>query len=186
MSREINRGDIYYADLDPVIGSEQGGIRPVLVIQNDVGNKHSPTILIAPFTCKMRKKPLPTHVFINSADSGLRHNSMILFEQIRTIDKSRLKELVGTVSNHKMNQVETAIWSSFYQPDRKGTQNDLENKQFYNVKEIQQIMGISRASAYVLVKSKDFPTIRVGARILVPAEQFKKWVETTSGGAYHG
>ena len=124
--REIKRGDIYYADLDPVIGSEQGGIRPVVIIQNDVGNKHSPTILIAPFTCKMRKKPLPTHVFINSADSGLRHNSMILFEQIRTIDKQRLREFVGTISNHKMDRVETAIWSSFYQPDRKGAQNDAE------------------------------------------------------------
>ena len=95
--REIKRGDIYYADLDPVIGSEQGGIRPVLVIQNDVGNKYSPTVIVAPFTSKLEKPPLPTHVFIRSEDSHLSQDSIILLEHIRTIDKSRLKELVGTV-----------------------------------------------------------------------------------------
>ena len=92
MDKTIKRGDIYYADLNPVVGSEQGGTRPVLVISNDIGNKHSPTVIIAAITSRVRKKKkLPTHLFLGQIE-GLPANSIILFEQLRTIDKSRLKE----------------------------------------------------------------------------------------------
>lgn len=93
MSRKIKRGEIYYADLNPVIGSEQGGIRPVLIVQNDVGNKYSPIIIVTSFTSKIEKPSLPTHVFISSADSGLSQDSIILLEHIRTIDKLRLRSM---------------------------------------------------------------------------------------------
>ena len=88
----IRRGDIYYADLSPVVGSEQGGIRPVLVIQNNVGNRHSPTIICAAITSKMNKAKLPTHIELSAQDYKIVKNSVILLEQIRTIDKQRLKE----------------------------------------------------------------------------------------------
>ena len=90
----IRRGDIYYADLSPVVGSEQGGIRPVLVIQNNVGNRHSPTIICAAITSKMNKAKLPTHIELSAQDYKIVKNSVILLEQIRTIDKQRLKEFV--------------------------------------------------------------------------------------------
>ena len=95
MERKIKRGDIYYANLNPVIGSEQGGTRPVLIISNDVGNKHSPTVIVAPITSRIHTKAkLPTHTLINDFE-GLDKNSIILFEQIRTIDKQRLRKYVG-------------------------------------------------------------------------------------------
>ena len=90
----VRRGDIYYADLSPVVGSEQGGIRPVLIIQNDVGNRHSPTVICAAITSKMNKAKLPTHIEISTRDYNIVKNSVILLEQIRTIDKQRLKEYV--------------------------------------------------------------------------------------------
>ena len=95
--QEISRGDIYYADLRPVIGSEQGGIRPVLILQNNVGNRHSPTVIAAPITSKMGKPRLPTHVCLNRQANGLSCGSVILLEQLRTIDKSRLRERVGAL-----------------------------------------------------------------------------------------
>ena len=97
-TQEIMRGDIFYADLDPVIGSEQGGVRPVLVVQNDVGNLHSPTVIIAAITTKLTKHRLPTHVFLAAADSGIAKNSMILLEQVRTIDKHRLRQRVTHIN----------------------------------------------------------------------------------------
>jgi mRNA interferase MazF len=103
--RKIKRGDIYYADLNPVIGSEQGNLRPVLVVQNDVGNEHSPTIVIVPITCNLRKNPLPTHVMIPRS-CGLDTDSLILVEQIRTVDRSRFTEYVGRINqciNVKVN-----------------------------------------------------------------------------------
>jgi len=105
----VTRGDIYYADLSPVIGSEQGGIRPVLVIQNDVGNKHSPTTIVAAITSQMSKAKLPTHVGIPYSDNGLSKNSVALLEQVRTIDKRRLREKICSVDDYIMSKVDKAI-----------------------------------------------------------------------------
>ena len=109
----IKRGDMYYADLSPVIGSEQGGVRPVLIIQNDVGNKFSPTVIAAAITSQTSKNKLPTHINIDSKEYGLMKNSVILAEQIRTIDKSRLKEKIGQVDETIMGQVNNALGISF-------------------------------------------------------------------------
>ena len=108
-TQEIMRGDIFYADLDPVIGSEQGGVRPVLVVQNDVGNLHSPTVIIAAITTKLTKHRLPTHVFLAAADSGIAKNSMILLEQVRTIDKHRLRQRVTHLNPTIMKRVDHAL-----------------------------------------------------------------------------
>lgn len=107
----IKRGDIYFADLRPVSGSEQGGVRPVLIIQNDTGNKHSPTVIVAAITSKQTKAKLPTHVEITTKD-GIDINSLILMEQIRSIDKSRLKEKVCHVGNNIMCKVDKALMIS--------------------------------------------------------------------------
>ncbi len=109
----IRRGDIYYADLSPVVGSEQGGVRPVLVVQNDIGNKYSPTIIISAITSQIDKAKLPTHVEISAADYGLPKDSVILLEQIRTVDKRRLKEKIGFLSADIMKKVDEAIQISF-------------------------------------------------------------------------
>ena len=110
----IKRGDMFYADLSPVIGSEQGGIRPVLIIQNDTGNKYSPTVIAAAITSQTGKSKLPTHIEITSKENGLKSDSVILAEQIRTIDKSRLKEKIGHIDDTNiMNQVNNAIGISF-------------------------------------------------------------------------
>ncbi len=106
---QMKRGDIYYADLSPVVGSEQGGIRPVLIIQNDIGNKHSPTVICAAITSRMNKAKLPTHVEISSRDYGVVKDSVVLLEQIRTIDKQRLKEYVCRVDNKLMKKVDEAL-----------------------------------------------------------------------------
>ena len=109
----VKRGDIYYADLSPVVGSEQGGIRPVLIIQNDVGNKYSPTVIAAAITSKMSKTKLPTHIDVPGEDAGLSKDSIILLEQIRTIDKKRLKEKMGHLDDVTMSSVNSAIQVSF-------------------------------------------------------------------------
>ena len=109
----IKRGDIYYADLSPVVGSEQGGLRPVLIVQNDVGNKYSPTVIAAAITSKMGKARLPTHIDIPGTDAGLSKDSVILLEQVRTIDKKRLKEKMGHLDESPMNHVNSAIQVSF-------------------------------------------------------------------------
>ena len=109
----IKRGDIYYADLSPVVGSEQGGLRPVLIVQNDVGNKHSPTVIAAAITSKMGKAKLPTHIDIPAAEVGLAKDSVILLEQVRTIDKKRLKEKMGHLDEETMTGVNNAIQVSF-------------------------------------------------------------------------
>ncbi|MDD2447402.1 MAG: type II toxin-antitoxin system PemK/MazF family toxin [Tissierellia bacterium] len=105
----LKRGDIYYADLSPVIGSEQGGVRPVLVVQNNVGNKYSPTIIIAAITSQINKARLPTHVEINAPDYGLPKDSVVLLEQIRTIDKKRLREKIGKFDEDMMKIVDEAL-----------------------------------------------------------------------------
>ena len=105
----IKRGEMYYADLSPVIGSEQGGVRPVLVVQNDVGNKYSPTVIAAAITSKLDKARLPTHIELGAVEYGLMKNSVILLEQIRTIDKRRLKERIGSLPPSKMKLVDDAL-----------------------------------------------------------------------------
>ena len=109
----IRRGDIYYADLSPVIGSEQGGIRPVLIVQNDVGNKYSPTVIAAAITSQTNKAKLPTHIELYADKFGLAKNSVVLLEQIRTIDKKRLKEKMGHLDDGLMNKVNDALTVSF-------------------------------------------------------------------------
>lgn len=106
--KTYHRGDIYYADLRPVVGSEQGGIRPVVILQNNVGNQYSPTVIAAPITSR-RKTNLPTHVSINRQVDKLRCNSVILMEQIRTIDKSRLMDRIGVLNDYEMQQVNQAL-----------------------------------------------------------------------------
>lgn len=105
----IKKGDLYFADLSPVMGSEQGGVRPVLVVQNDVGNKFSPTIIVAAVTSKRNKADLPTHVEIDAAENGLTKNSVVLLEQLRTIDKRRLKERIGTIDKTRLPEVNEAL-----------------------------------------------------------------------------
>ncbi len=109
----IKRGDIYYADLSPVVGSEQGGLRPVLIVQNDIGNKYSPTVIAAAITSKISKAKLPTHIDVPGDDTGLAKDSVILLEQIRTIDKKRLKEKMGHLDESTMTSVNNAIQVSF-------------------------------------------------------------------------
>lgn len=109
----VKRGDIYYADLSPVIGSEQGGTRPVLIVQNDVGNKFSPTVIAAAITSQKFKANLPTHINVNADGCGLSKDSVVLLEQIRTLDKQRLKERMGNLPEGDMNKIDEALSVSF-------------------------------------------------------------------------
>lgn len=109
MEKLIKRGEIYYADLSPVVGSEQGGVRPVLIIQNDVGNKYSPTVIVAAITSQLSKAKIPTHVELASNEYNLPKDSVVLLEQIRTIDKRRLKEKISELDNQKMRAINLAI-----------------------------------------------------------------------------
>ncbi len=109
----IRRGDIFYADLSPVVGSEQGGIRPVLIVQNNIGNKFSPTVIAAAITSQKSKADLPTHIQLQANASGLAKDSIVLLEQIRTIDKKRLKEKMGCINSVSMNKVNQALSVSF-------------------------------------------------------------------------
>ncbi len=109
----VKRGEIYYADLSPVVGSEQGGVRPVLIVQNDVGNKFSPTVIAAAITSQKDKSRLPTHIDLPSSHCGLSKDSVVLLEQVRTIDKRRLKEKMGKLDEGAMNQVNQALSISF-------------------------------------------------------------------------
>ncbi len=109
----IKRGDIYYADLSPVVGSEQGGVRPVLIVQNDVGNKYSPTVIAAAITSQKFKTNLPTHISVNANDCGLSKDSIVLLEQIRTLDKKRLKERMGNLPENDMDRIDKALSVSF-------------------------------------------------------------------------
>ena len=118
MDLSIKKGDLYFADLSPVTGSEQGGIRPVLVVQNDVGNRYSPTIIVAAITSRKNKADLPTHVEIEAGGNGLSKNSTVLMEQLRTIDKTRLKERIGTIDRNLLPEINQALSVSL------GIQND--------------------------------------------------------------
>lgn len=118
----IKRGDIFYADLSPVVGSEQGGVRPVLIVQNDIGNKYSPTVIAAAITSQINKAKLPTHIEISAKDYGLQKDSVILLEQIRTIDRKRLREKIGRLDDKLMEKVDEALSISFglRHEDRRG------------------------------------------------------------------
>ena len=109
----VKRGDIIYADLSPVVGSEQGGIRPVLIVQNDIGNKYSPTVIVAAITSRINKAKMPTHIEIEGEKHGLVKDSVILAEQIRTIDKRRLKERIGSIDDTIMDSIDNALKISF-------------------------------------------------------------------------
>ncbi len=109
----IKRGEIYYADLSPVVGSEQGGIRPVLIVQNDVGNKFSPTVIAAAITSQRFKNNLPTHIRVNADNCGLAKDSIVLLEQVRTIDKKRLREKMGNLDKQDMYKIDKALSVSF-------------------------------------------------------------------------
>ncbi len=113
MELTVKRGEIYYADLSPVVGSEQGGVRPVLIVQNDVGNKHSPTVIAAAITSQTNKARLPTHIELAAQTYGLSKTSVVLLEQIRTIDKKRLKERMGRIDEGMMNRIDSALAVSF-------------------------------------------------------------------------
>ena len=106
---QVRRGDIYYADLSPVVGSEQGGVRPVLIVQNDVGNRFSPTVIAAAITSQKDKTNLPTHIALEAARTGLQRDSIVLLEQVRTLDKHRLKEKMGKLDDEAMREVNNAI-----------------------------------------------------------------------------
>ena len=110
---EVHRGEVFYADLSPVVGSEQGGVRPVLIVQNEIGNRHSPTVIAAAITSRLDKARLPTHINIRAADTGLAKDSVVLLEQIRTLDKRRLREHMGKLDETMMKQVDGAIAVSF-------------------------------------------------------------------------
>lgn len=113
MDMTVKRGDIFYADLSPVVGSEQGGTRPVLIVQNDMGNRHSPTVIAAAITSQMNKAKLPTHIELTGRNVGLTKDSVVLLEQIRTIDKRRLREHTGHADRSVMEQVDSALAVSF-------------------------------------------------------------------------
>ena len=115
----VHRGDIYYADLSPVVGSEQGGMRPVLIVQNDVGNRFSPTVIAAAITSQKDKAKLPTHIRLTEGTSGVARESIVLLEQIRTLDKRRLKECMGRLDGASMRRIDQALSISFGLTDRK-------------------------------------------------------------------
>ena len=116
----VKRGDIYYADLSPVVGSEQGGLRPVLIIQNDVGNRYSPTVIAAAITSRLGKAKLPTHIDVHAERAGLARDSVVLLEQLRTLDKRRLRERMGHLDDDMMREIDAAISVSLGLAPREG------------------------------------------------------------------
>ena len=118
-TKPVKRGEIYYADLSPVVGSEQGGIRPVLIIQNDVGNRYSPTVIAAAITSQRDKAKLPTHIELDAQSCGLVKDSTVLLEQVRTIDKKRLRDRMGEITPEAMNSINSALSISFGLTDRR-------------------------------------------------------------------
>ena len=200
------RGDLYYANLNPYFGSEQGGTRPVLVLQNNVGNFFCPTLIVAPLTSKwIKKKELPTHYALESVpELGLK--SVVLLEQIKTIDKRRVLSYIGRVSREEMRAIDDALQVSLdihipeemeapkgHLPDKGGVfmfeariaelnrfneQNPVSyDKRTYTVDEIQDILGISRPTAYNLVKQGVFHSVRVGGHIRISKKSFDDWLD---------
>lgn len=122
MQKEVRRGEVFYADLSPVVGSEQGGVRPVLIVQNDIGNRYSPTVIAAAITSKLDKTGLPTHIGIKAGQGGLVRDSVVLLEQIRTLDKRRLRERAGRVDEQTLSSVDAALEISMGLPVQHGEQ----------------------------------------------------------------
>ena len=175
------RGDIYCAKLDPVVGSEQGGIRPVIVIQNDTGNKHAPTLIVATVTTRIHKKAnMPTH-FVIYDNPAFKEASVVQLEQIRTIDKSRIDNYLGKVTPREMVAIEKALSVSLAMEQRTEEAMAANAVQFdkrtYTVDEIQDILGISRTSAYNLVKKKVFHSVRIGGSIRISKKSFDEWLD---------
>ena len=131
----IKRGDIYYADLSPVVGSEQGGLRPVLIVQNDIGNRYSPTVIAAAITSKLGKNKLPTHIDIYASEVGLAKDSIVLLEQIRTLDKRRLREKMGHLNESVMARVNDAIQVSFGLVEQPATARERASARVYTGRE---------------------------------------------------
>ena len=121
---EVHRGEVFYADLSPVVGSEQGGVRPVLIVQNEIGNRHSPTVIAAAITSRLDKARLPTHINIRAEDTGLAKDSVVLLEQIRTLDKHRLRERAGQITPEDQKRVDQAL--DFYHPTHPYTKKLLK------------------------------------------------------------
>ena len=126
---EVHRGEVFYADLSPVVGSEQGGVRPVLIVQNEIGNRHSPTVIAAAITSRLDKARLPTHINIRAADTGLAKDSVVLLEQIRVLDKSRLGEYIGHLEAGRMKDVEYAMAVSLGLFDDSGIEEEFGREQ---------------------------------------------------------
>ena len=126
---EVHRGEVFYADLSPVVGSEQGGVRPVLIVQNEIGNRHSPTVIAAAITSRLDKARLPTHINIRAADTGLAKDSVVLLEQIRVLDKSRLGECIGHLEAGRMKDVEYAMAVSLGLFDDSGIEEEFGREQ---------------------------------------------------------
>lgn len=164
---EVLRGQMYYADLDPVIGSEQGGNRPVLVIQNNIGNRHSPTIIIAPITTRVKKLHQPTHIGVPPY-FGLPQNSMVMLEQIRTIDKSRLGSYVGCLDDDVMD----------YKKREDAAPQELLDATL-SVSDVAKLLGIHRNSVYNMVNKRDlFVTVKVNDKIRIYKDSFEAWYKS--------
>jgi mRNA interferase MazF len=127
----LSRGDIIYADLEPVVGSEQGGVRPVLILQNNTGNRFSPTVIVAAITSNVGKHQLPTHVVLTEQVVGLRQNTVILLEQIRTLDKKRLGQYIGTLSENTMREIDRALSTSVGLEKNSGARQKRADAAFY-------------------------------------------------------
>ena len=173
MNHTIKRNEIYYADLSPVQGSEQDGIRPVLIIQNDIGNKHSPTTIIAPITSIQKKTYLPTHVFMGT--DILPKDSYILLEHIRAIDKTRLRNFIGRIEASTIKKVNQAICISLDIKRRKHKMTErnclsmLKNEpEVMTVIEAAKVLRLGKNKTYDLISSGRLSSIKVGGKIIVP------------------
>ena len=156
----VRRGDIYYADLSPVVGSEQGGLRPVLIIQNDVGNRYSPTVIAAAITSRLGKTKLPTHIDVHAERAGLSRDSVVLLEQLRTLDKRRLKEKMGRLDDEMMHEIDVAIAVSLGLVSRES--RSVHTAQVTTVTAAPTVAAVSTENATVATPP---PSITAGATI---------------------
>lgn len=169
MRKAIRRGDLFYADLNPVVGSEQGGIRPVLVIQNDVGNHFSPTVVAAAITSRKAKNSLPTHILLENVP-GLAPTSLLLLEQLRTIDRKRLRGYIGRISKEKMLEVDAALAIS------------LMLKDYPDVMDIGQMceaLGVSTKTGYKLLKDGKIEYLKIGRAYRIPKAHILRYLKIT-------
>lgn len=197
MRKAIRRGDLFYADLNPVVGSEQGGIRPVLVIQNDVGNHFSPTVVAAAITSRKAKNSLPTHILLENVP-GLAPTSLLLLEQLRTIDRKRLRGYIGRISKEKMLEVDAALAISIGigYPNEGGLtmyENDggllsprdayrLMLKDYPDVMDIGQMceaLGVSTKTGYKLLKDGKIEYLKIGRAYRIPKAHILRYLKIT-------